>query len=414
MSSERVVSGKRFVPVFLLIILAAAGATLVFQRFAPKPDGAVLQLAAVDDRRALVIREGAGGRFPLLMLEEDRGKRPWARALQTTGGGVMPIVDPKNDRLYVATRDAASNRVVRLYALSSGEPLAEGGAPQPSAPVAFGLAPVVLGDEVLVLYGPHAAQLVRFHVTDQGEKAARTPLGTMMKAFRLQTGYLVVHDDGAATWIDRSTRKVGAPGSSYCGTSSEALELKADGRLVDPLSGEALGTLPSGAPLLACARRGDDWIVLRGNDRVERLLRVHDTHVVFDRALPVPAPALELPDRMPETALFVGEDDSLLALDLDRGEQRLLNGCGRVAAVLTTESEHFIFAEGRLIRLSNDAASAIEITLARMLLPRHNQLSDGALWLHQGLRVFPLDRETLRGPDVQPTQSACGRTAGAN
>ena len=408
------VSGKRFVPLFILLVLCVVGLTIAFRRVTPRPDGAVLQLIAIDDERALAIREGAGGRFPVLMLEKLEGTRPWGRALETTGGGVPPVIDLERDRLYVATRDNRSNRVVRVYALSSGEPLTEGGAPTPAAPVAFGLPPVVLDDEVLALYGPHAAQLTRFKTDGDSATTSARRFETMARALRLDHGFLIIAEAGTATWVSQTERSLGAEGSSYCAAGETVLELKADGHLLDALEGRSVAYLPEGAPLSACARRGDDWIVLRGSDRVDRLHRVTSSGVAVDVALPVAPPAIALPDSLPEVALFVGEDESLIAIDLATGKRRLLEGCGRVAAVLTTPTEHFVFAEGRLVRLDGSASEAVEMPLLRTLLPRRNQLSTKRLWLHQGLRVFPVDRETLQGPATHPVASACARTSSAS
>ncbi len=113
-------AGRFVVPVFLTILLAAAGGGLLYWSLHRFPDGAIEAEVAVDGSRLIRLREGYESRgYYHLTLESEAGEGIWSATLFGIQEGAVPVVG--GGLVTIQAREARGQLSTQAYHIDEGD-----------------------------------------------------------------------------------------------------------------------------------------------------------------------------------------------------------------------------------------------------------------------------------------------------
>lgn len=419
-------SGRVIVPIFLGLLVTAAGVGLMAWYNTRVPDGPIIGHTVVDDDTIAVVRRGTGsGAFPYVHRETAVGDVTWSEALFEHEEGVDPMV--VGQVVSVRAFEARGHRQTHTFRFDDGEFMWVGAQPEPdSAAAPSSLLSATLADEHTLyhLFGGEAPQLIAVDVAS-GEERWRKSLEALPERAWAFAGGLAVTDGTGVVRVhagEADPQPIGGPSASFCHDGEALYYLTLDGTLQrieaaePPVRERVAAGLPQRASLVGCGRFGGDLVLVLGDaatGTARQLLKVVgqdfttlelggegvSTLQAFSVGGPLPR-VLPLPVGGRRVAFVDLRDFALGAV---------LEGCEQAYELLVTPADSFLTGAGRVERITDEGvvvAARVEGWDPATSPLRHNHLSDGRVFLRVGQRLVSLEREDLSAGPAHPEAAA--------
>lgn len=408
-------SGRVIVPIFLGLLVTAAGLGLTAWYDTRIPDGPILGHTVVDDDTVIVVRRGAGrDAFPFLHREDAVGVVAWSEALFDYERGLDPLVT--GSLVSARAFEARGHRETHAFRFDDGEYAWRGARPEPDSEAASSPrrpATLASAGTLFQLFGGEAPQVVAVDA-ESGEERWRKRFDRVPERAWAFAGGLAVTDGSGVVRVhfgEGDPRPIGGPGASFCHDGEALYYLTLDGSLhrieatEPPARERVLGDLPQRASLVGCGRTSGGLVLVLGDaasGTATRVLLVSGDDV---RTLELAAEGTSslapfaLGGLLPRIVPLPIGGRRLALVDLEElALVDTLTACDAAAALLVTPRDSFVTGAGELDRVGADGvvvAARVEGWDSSESPLRANHLSEGRLFVRVDRRLVSLERPDL-------------------